>query len=321
MEVSIRPWKIEDAKDLAAAINNTRVLDNLRDGIPYPYAERDAIDFIHEAQSAFAGTQYPFAITVDGKVIGSLGVFRNGNVHRLTAEMGYFIAEAYWGKGIMTEAVSQACAFIFKYTDILRIYAEPYAFNKASCRVLEKAGFQLEGTLRQNAQKNGRIVDMLMYAKLRTYPIRRLSLSDMGAALELVWQVFAEFDAPDFTDEGIEEFKASIAPAYFLPRVKRGEYRLWGAYDNDFLAGVIATRAPMHISLLFVDRQYHRRGLARALLQAALEDAATRTAPRAITVNSSPYAVEIYRHMGFVPTEMEQTRNGLRFTPMQCILA
>ena len=167
MNIKLQEWKIEDAPDLAAAINNVKVLDNLRDGIPYPYTEKDATEFIAAMLSAKRDTQYAFAICYDDKVIGSIGVFRKDNVHRYTAEMGYYIAEPYWGKGIMTEAVRQMCAYVFENTDIVRIFAEPYARNNASCRVLEKAGFQFEGTLHQNAVKNGQSVDMRMYANIR----------------------------------------------------------------------------------------------------------------------------------------------------------
>ena len=110
---------------------------------------------------------FAFAVTADGKVIGSIGAFRQGNIHRQTAELGYYIGEEYWGKGIMTEAVKQLCAHVFAHTDILRIFAEPFAHNLASCRVLEKAGFQYEGTLRCNAVKNGKILDMKLYARLK----------------------------------------------------------------------------------------------------------------------------------------------------------
>ena len=167
MAVTIRGLLMEDASDLAEAINNKRVQDNLRDGIPYPYTERDAADFIRSTLDAKPDSQYVFAILYQGKVIGNLGLYRKDNVHRLSAELGYYIRESLWGIGIMTEAVRQACANVFSDTDIVRIFAEPYAFNAASCRVLEKAGFQYEGTLRQNALKNGRLLDMKMYSLLR----------------------------------------------------------------------------------------------------------------------------------------------------------
>ena len=166
-EVNIREWKIEDAPNLTAAINNKKVQDNLRDGIPYPYTQKDAEEFIGVVLPAGKDKDYVFAITYCGEVIGCIGVHRKENVHYLTAELGYYIAEPYWGKGITTEAVRQICAYIFKNTDIIRIFAEPYVFNGASCRVLEKAGFQFEGILRQNAVKNGQSVDMKLYAVIR----------------------------------------------------------------------------------------------------------------------------------------------------------
>jgi len=165
--VNLRHWEVVDAPDLVAAINNKKVLDNLRDGIPYPYTEKDALEFINSTLTAEKDTQYSFAICYYGKAIGSIGVFRKDDVHRYTSEMGYYIAEPYWGKGIMAEAIKQMCFYIFENTDIVRIFAEPYATNTASCRVLEKAGFQFEGVLRQNAIKNGQFLDVMMYAILK----------------------------------------------------------------------------------------------------------------------------------------------------------
>lgn len=168
MICKIKKWELTDAGDLAAALSNTKIQDNLRDGLPYPYTRQDGIDYISAMLSADENKTFAFAITVDGKVIGSIGVFRQENIHRQTAELGYYIAEEYWGKGIMTEAVKQICRYVFEKSDIVRIYAEPFAYNSVSCRVLEKAGFQYEGTLRNNAVKNGKIIDMKMYALLKT---------------------------------------------------------------------------------------------------------------------------------------------------------
>lgn len=168
MTCKIRKWELTDANDLAAALSNTKILDNLRDGLPYPYTEQDAVDYISAMISSDENETFAFAITVDNKVIGSIGAFRQGNIHRRTAELGYYIAEEYWGKGIMTDAVKQLCKYVFEKSDMIRIYAEPFAYNTASCRVLEKAGFQFEGTLRSNAVKNGKIIDMKMYSILKT---------------------------------------------------------------------------------------------------------------------------------------------------------
>nr|DAV53409.1 MAG TPA: acetyltransferase [Caudoviricetes sp.] len=164
----IRKWELSDATDLAAALSNKKIQDNLRDGLPYPYTEQDGTDYISAMLSADENEIFAFAITVDEKLVGSIGIFRQGNIHRQTAELGYYIAEEYWGRGIMTEAVRQICVYVFEKSDIIRIYAEPFAYNAASCRVLEKAGFQYEGTLRSNAVKNGEVIDMKMYSLLKT---------------------------------------------------------------------------------------------------------------------------------------------------------
>ena len=167
MDIKIRRWKIEDKSDLAKALNNKNILNNLRDGVPYPYTENDAEDFISAMLSADPDKTFAFAITLEDKAIGSIGIFRQENIHYRTAELGYYIGEEYWGRGYMTEAVKQACGFVFENTDIIRIYAEPFAYNTGSCRVLEKAGFAYEGTLRSNAYKNGNVVDMKMYALVK----------------------------------------------------------------------------------------------------------------------------------------------------------
>lgn len=167
MICKIRKWKLSDAAALAVAISNKKILDNLRDGLPYPYTEKDGEDYISDMLSANEDETFAFAITADNKVIGSIGVFRQENIHRQTAELGYYISEEYWGKGIMTEAVKQICEYVFSNSDIIRIYAEPFAYNAASCRVLEKVGFQFEGTLRNNAVKNGKVINMKMYSILK----------------------------------------------------------------------------------------------------------------------------------------------------------
>ncbi len=161
---SIRPWRMSDADALTACINNRLVLDNLRDGIPYPYTKADAEAFISEMLAADTTQTFAFAITVEDMTVGSIAAFRCGNIHARTAELGYYLGEPYWGCGIATQAVCAVRDYIFETTNILRIFAEPFAYNTASCRVLEKAGFSFEGLLRKNAVKNGNILDMRMYA-------------------------------------------------------------------------------------------------------------------------------------------------------------
>lgn len=164
MNISIREWKMSDAAALAAALSNPNILNNLRDGLPYPYTEKDAADYIGFILNSDPKDTFAYAIDVDGKAVGSIGAFRQGNIHFRTAELGYYLAEEYWGKGIMTNAVRMICEKIFAETDIIRIFAEPFEQNTGSRRVLEKAGFQLEGIMKNNAFKNGKVLDMALYS-------------------------------------------------------------------------------------------------------------------------------------------------------------
>lgn len=168
MDKIIRNWRKEDAASLAKVLNNKKIQDNLRDGLAFPYTEQDALDFINDMLNADPTKTFAFAIVNDeDQAIGSIGAFRCGNIHRQTAEMGYYVAEDYWGQGVGTKAVKQLTDYVFAETDIIRIFAEPFSTNQASCRLLEKNGFQFEGTLRKNAVKNGKVVDMQMYALIK----------------------------------------------------------------------------------------------------------------------------------------------------------
>lgn len=169
MECSIREWNIKDAGNLAEMLSNKKILNNLRDGLPYPYTIKDAEEYITAMLSSDKEKIFAFAITMNDRAIGSIGVFRCDNIHFRTAEMGYYIGEPYWGNGIMTNAVKQTCNHIFEHTNIIRIFAEPFAHNTASCCVLEKAGFQFEGLLRSNAVKNGNMLDMKMYSLIKEH--------------------------------------------------------------------------------------------------------------------------------------------------------
>lgn len=150
------------------------------------------------------------------------------------------------------------------------------------------------------------------------YTIRTINRENLkqSGAMELVWRVFLEFEAPDYSEEGIQEFKRFIDLEEAAQRMDAGEMLLWGCFGEERLVGVIAGRLPGHVSLLFVDKKYHRQGIARALYH-IMVDYYRAGGCCEITVNSSPYAVEAYRRLGFVETGPEQTVNGLRFTPMK----
>lgn len=161
----LRPLMFEDAESMAKQLNNKKVWDNLRDGLPHPYTIEDAKTFIELQHNEPSFTCY--GIVVDGKLVGNIGFTRNHDVERFSAEVGYFIGEDYWGKGIMSAALAGAVADYFATTDVIRLYATPYGHNKASARVLENAGFMFKCVMTKAAYKNGQFTDELYFERIK----------------------------------------------------------------------------------------------------------------------------------------------------------
>ena len=161
----IRPWMMDDAASMQRHADNRKIWLSLRDRFPHPYLLEHARTFIEAVTQDSPATH--FAITVDGEPVGELGLELGSDVHRRTAELGYWLGEAFWGRGIMSEAVEAFTRAAFETFDLDRICAMPYARNGASARVLEKAGFALEGRLRANVIKDGEVLDSLLYARIR----------------------------------------------------------------------------------------------------------------------------------------------------------
>ena len=234
---------------------------------------------------------FAYAITIGDRAVGSIGAFRQGNIHRRTAELGYYLAEAYWGRGIMTEAIRQLCGIVFETTDILRIYAEPFAYNTGSRRALEQAGFTFEGTLKNNAVKNGKVLDMTMYSLTKEpYTRRRLTEAEVPAALSLAWEVFSQYESPAYSPEGTEEFRKCLQDEGYLEGIA-----YYGAFDGQTLIGQIGIRpGKRHICFFFVKGSYHRKGVGTRLFRQLLRDLPDGT----ITLNSSPYGLPFYPGAG-----------------------
>jgi RimJ/RimL family protein N-acetyltransferase len=154
-----------DAQSLARHANNGKVAKWLRDRFPHPYTVSDARAFL--AAVAALNPRTTFAIATDDEAIGGVGLEFGADIHRFTAELGYWLGEPFWGRGIMTDAVRHLTAWAFENLEVHRIYATVFAGNQASVRVLEKAGFQCEGRLRASVFKNGRIIDQFVYACIR----------------------------------------------------------------------------------------------------------------------------------------------------------
>ncbi len=164
--IVLRPWSMVDATRLASIANNKNIADNLRDGFPFPYSIKDARNWLNLILPENFPPRF-FAITVENLILGSIGIVTKTDIYRKNFEIGYFLAEEYWGRGIITKAIKAATSYAFKEFDIARVYAEPFADNISSRKALEKAGFTLEATLKKNVIKNGIIKDSCIYAVLK----------------------------------------------------------------------------------------------------------------------------------------------------------
>ena len=170
-DVTVRCWCSEDAGMLAQLANNPRIAACLTDAFPHPYRMEDAIRYLNMAMTAGPGLLR--AVLCEGALCGAVGLMLQTDIHRRSAECGYWLAEAFWGRGIMPEAVRQIVDLGFETLDVVRIYARPFSFNRASQRVLEKAGFTREATLRQACFKDGRFCDEEVYALLKDEGLTR----------------------------------------------------------------------------------------------------------------------------------------------------
>jgi RimJ/RimL family protein N-acetyltransferase len=161
---AIRDWRLDDAESLAKHANNRKVWLTLRDRFPHPYGIDDAKEFLARATNE-KGREKFYCIEIDGSAVGGIGIIMGEDVYRLTAEFGYWLGEEFWGRGVMSEAVSAFTDHRFKESSLHRIFAKAFSSNPASARVLEKAGFVFEGRLRKSVLKDGQILDSLLYAK------------------------------------------------------------------------------------------------------------------------------------------------------------
>jgi RimJ/RimL family protein N-acetyltransferase len=165
-KVRLRRWRAADIDTLQRYANNPKIWLNLRDRFPHPYSKADATGWI----SLCEAEQEPalnFALDLDGEAIGGIGFERFADVHRLSAELGYWIAEPFWDRGFATAAVGLATIYGFDALGLERVQAMVFEWNSASAHVLEKNGYTLEGRLRRSIIKDGRVIDSLLYARVR----------------------------------------------------------------------------------------------------------------------------------------------------------
>jgi [ribosomal protein S5]-alanine N-acetyltransferase len=164
-DVKVRSWRKDDLKSLVLHADNAKIAANLRDQFPHPYTRHDGIDFLEYAQ-----TQEPecsFAIEYGDEAVGGVGFLIGRDIARMSAEMGYWLCEELWGRGIVTRAVTAMSNWALDNYGLTRVFAMAFAHNAASIRVLEKAGFEREGVMRRGAIKDGVILDQILFAKVR----------------------------------------------------------------------------------------------------------------------------------------------------------
>ena len=162
MEFKLRKWNLNDVNSLVKYANNHKIASNLTDQFPHPYRQEDGEAFLEMATKD--DPVRIFAIDINGEASGGIGLHPQTDIHKKNAELGYWLAEPYWGRGIMSNAVRQIVDYGFKTFDIERIYAVPFGTNTSSQKVLENAGFILEGKFEKTLYKNGTYLDELVYA-------------------------------------------------------------------------------------------------------------------------------------------------------------
>ena len=161
---TIRSWRTADAPALVKHANNANIARQLRDRFPHPYTAADARRFIESIVAVRPVTT--FAIDVDGEAVGGIGFSAGTDVERYSAEIGYWLAEPFWGRGIATEALRIVSDYAFQSCNVLRLFALPFADNVRSTRVLEKAGYTREAILRSSSVKAGVARDQALYARI-----------------------------------------------------------------------------------------------------------------------------------------------------------
>ena len=147
--------------------------------------------------------------------------------------------------------------------------------------------------------------------------IRTINENEWEEAMNLAWDTFILYEAPEYTKEGITSFRNFVRDPILKTLFIEGKYNVLAAFNNNIIVGIIGVRNETHISLLFVDSEYHKKGIARRLVEKTFERTYEKYGKREMTVNSSPYAVGFYHKMGFVDTDIEQTTDGIRDTPMK----
>lgn len=311
----LRPWEETDAESLYEYARDERV--GPITGWPAHTSvemSRNAIKYVLSAPETYA-----VCLKEDNKPIGNIGLMigKNSNLDlpETEGELGYWIGVPFWGRGLIPEAARELIRRAFTELGLQRLWCGYFDGNEKSKRVQEKCGFVYHHTDRDILwQKMGDIrtehITLLTKEDWKsTLSVRHLTEQETPAALSLAWRVFKEFEAPDYSEAGVEEFNKALHDEEYLSGL-----RYFGAFDREKLVGMLTVREERgHICFFFVDGRYHRLGLGTRLF-----DCLKAEVPKnSYTVNSSPYGLPFYKFLGFQATDSEQTVNGIRFTPMK----
>jgi RimJ/RimL family protein N-acetyltransferase len=315
--VELREWQMSDAASIAENANNIAIWDNVRDYFPHPYSEENGRQFIGMVLSK-PKPATDMSIIIDGKAVGGVGIVLQTDVERVSAEMGYWLGENYWNRGVMTDVVKQMVTYTFThFPELRKIYAPVFDFNIASQRVLQKAGFECEGILKQAAIKNGKVTDLHYYGMLKSRWIsnvhhRFFSREDMPILEDLLYEVL-------FQPEGAEPLPRDIVKRPEIDNYirdfgqRRGDFCLFAVLNGKTVGGAwlrildgepkgygnIDSETPELAIAVF--REYRNLGIGTELIHEIIDLTFHSRDYKQISlsVNRANYAVEMYKKLGF----------------------
>ena len=310
----LRPWEETDAESLYEYAKDDRVGPIA--GWPPHTSVENSREIIRNVLSV--PETYAVCLKEENKAIGSIGLMigesSNLALPENEGEIGYWIGAPFWGQGLIPEATRELIRHAFADLRLEVVWCGYFDGNEKSKRCQEKCGFVYHHT---DKDVHWKLMDDIRTEHITRltkeewkngYLIRKLEENETQKALSLAWKVFSEYESPDYSPEGTEEFHKCLHDDDYLAGI---EY--YGAFDGSTLVGTVGIRKDKcHICFFFVDGKYHRLGIGTRLFECVKAEYFGKT----ITLNSSPYGLPFYQSLGFHKTDEEQTVNGIRFTPM-----
>ena len=311
----LRPWEESDAESLYEYAKDDRIGPVA--GWPPHSSVENSRRIIRTVLSE--PETYAVCLKEDNKAIGSISLKLNGHTDMTDrddeCELGYWLGVPYWGRGIIPEAARELLRHGFADLGMRTVWCGYYDGNIRSKRVQEKCGFIYHHSCSSvpvpllNETRAGHTNILKKEDWKNGFILRQFAEDERASALSLAWKVFSQYEAPDYSPEGAEEFHRCLRDENFLAGI---EYI--GAFDGDAPIGMVGIRKEnCHICFFFVEGKYQRLGIGTRLFECVKAECFGKT----ITVNSSPYGLPFYRSLGFRSTDGEQTVNGIRFIPMQ----